>query len=89
MPTRWERNFKTIHKNRVFVLYHLREKTFNGKGAVFGYPPCLPIEERKKFSKGLIFGSSRDLPLEEENFEAGTTFDLSKWEQVKKYSKQR
>ena len=81
--------FKTIHKNRVFVLYHLREKTFNGKGAVFGYPRCLPIEERKKFSQGLIFGSSRDLPLAEENFEAGTTFDLSKWEQVKKYSKQR
>ena len=57
--------FKTIHKNRVFVLYHLREKTFNGKGAVFGYPRCLPIEGRKKFfSKGLIFGFSRDLPLE-------------------------
>ena len=43
--------FKTIHKNRVFVLYHLREKTFNGKGAVFGYPRCLPIEGRKKFQK--------------------------------------
>ena len=41
--------FKTIHKNRVFVLYHLREKTFNGKGAVFGYPRCLPIEGRKIF----------------------------------------
>lgn len=69
------------------MLYHLREKTFNGKGAVFGYPRCLPIEGRKNFSKSLIFGSSRDLPLEEENFEAGTTFDLSQWEQVKKYSK--
>lgn len=32
----------------------------------------------ENFSKGLIFGSSRDLPLEEENFEAGTTFDLPK-----------
>ena len=46
-------------------------------------------EEKYIFSKGLIFSLSRDLPLEEENFEAGTTFDLSKWEQVKKYSKQR
>ena len=45
-------------------------------------------EEKYIFSKGLIFGFSRDLPLEEENFEAGTTFDLSKWEQVKEYSKQ-
>ena len=69
------------------MLYHLREKNFNGKGAVFGYPRCLPIEGRKNFSKSLIFGSSRDLPLEEENFEAGTTFDLFQWEQVKKYSK--
>ena len=43
--------FKTIHKNRVFVLYHLRRKIFCGKGAVFGYPRCLPIEERKNFQK--------------------------------------
>lgn len=46
-------------------------------------------EEKYIFSKGLIFSLSRDLSLEEENFEAGTTFDLSQWEQVKKYSKQR
>lgn len=46
------------------------------------------FREENIFSKGLIFGFSRDLPLEEENFEAGTTFDLSKWEQVKEYSKQ-
>lgn len=40
-------------------------KFFCGKGAVFGYPRCLPIEGRKIFfSKGLIFGFSRDLPLE-------------------------
>lgn len=46
---------ETIHKIRVFVLYHLREKTFNGKGAVFGYPRCLPIEGRKNFFKRLNF----------------------------------
>lgn len=56
---------ETIHKIRVFVLYHLREKNIYGKGAVFDHPRCLPIEGRKIFfSKGLIFNLSRDLPLE-------------------------
>ena len=48
--------FKTIHKNRVFVLYHLREKNIYGKGAVFDHPRCLPIEGRKiYFFKRLNF----------------------------------
>ena len=56
---------EAIHKIRVFVLYHLREKNIYGKGAVFDHPRCLPIEGRKIFfSKGLIFSLSRDLPLE-------------------------
>ena len=82
--------FKTIHKNRVFVLYHLRREKLLRQRRGF-WLSSLPTYWGKKniFSKGLIFGFSRDLPLEEENFEAGTTFDLSKWEQVKKYSKQR
>lgn len=47
---------ETIHKIRVFVLYHLREKNIYGKGAVFGYPRCLPIEGRKiYFFKRLNF----------------------------------
>ena len=56
---------EAIHKIRVFVLYHLREKNIYGKGAVFDHPRCLPIEGKKYiFSKGLIFSLSRDLPLE-------------------------
>ncbi len=81
---------ETIHKIQVFVLYHLRREKLLRQRRGF-WLSSLPTYWGKKniFSKGLIFGFSRDLPLEEENFEADTTFDLSKWEQVKKYSKQR
>ena len=47
---------EAIHKIRVFVLYHLREKNIYGKGAVFDHPRCLPIEGRKiYFFKRLNF----------------------------------
>ena len=46
---------EAIHKIQVFVLYHLREKNFYGKGAVFDHPRCLPIEGRKYFFKRLNF----------------------------------
>ena len=81
---------EAIHKIQVFVLYHLRREKLLRQRRGF-WLSSLPTYWGKKniFAKGLIFGFSRDLPLEEENFEAGTTFGLSKWEQVKKYSKQR
>ena len=80
---------EAIHKIQVFVLYHLRREKLLRQRRGFWLSSLPTYWGKKKFSKGLIFGSSRDLPLEEENFEAGTTFDLSKWEQVKKYTKQR
>ena len=46
---------EAIHKIRVFVLYHLREKNFYCKGAVFDHLRCLPIEGRKNFFKRLNF----------------------------------
>ena len=57
--------FKTIHKNRVFVLYHLRREKLLRQRRGF-WLSSLPTYWGKKniFSKGLIFGFSRDLPLE-------------------------
>lgn len=60
-----QKNMKNIHKNRVFVLYPLREKKeILSKWFSFGPSRCLPDGRRKILSKNLIFSFSRDLPLE-------------------------
>lgn len=56
---------EAIHKIRVFVLYHLREKIFTAKARfLIILVAYLLREEKYIFSKGLIFSLSRDLPLE-------------------------
>ena len=70
---------EAIHKIRVFVLYHLREKNIYGKGAVFDHPRCLPIEERKIKKHPAKWLSPLGISEEKNNSIKAAHFAISRW----------